>query len=197
MKELRLSGATTRMINGSRNYSQVSRFIDEIPKNLIKRMGERAPGYMQRDGFGSRRGMFEEYPADDFGGSSFGRNSYGSGGSSYGSFGGGRSSGSGGSSYSSGGSSFGGSSYGGSGSSGSRSSVKDKPYSSVNLNSMKGMPSSGSLDYAVGDTVKHIKFGKGTVKEIVKTGSDHEVVVDFDRVGEKKMFASLARLKKL
>ncbi|HCA21573.1 MAG TPA: ATP-dependent DNA helicase PcrA, partial [Lachnospiraceae bacterium] len=197
MKELRLSSASTRMINGSRNYSKVSRFVDEIPKNLIKRMGERAPGYMQRDGFGSRRGMFEEYPAGDFGGSSFGRNSYGSGGSSYGSFSGGRSSGSGGSSYSSGGSSFGGSSYGGSGSFGSRSSVKDKPYSSVNLNSMKGMPSSGSLDYVVGDTVKHIKFGKGTVKEIVKTGSDHEVVVDFDRVGEKKMFASLAKLKKL
>ena len=54
---------------------------------------------------------------------------------------------------------------------------------------MKGMPASGTLDYTVGDTVKHIKFGKGTVKEIVKTGSDHEVVVDFERVGEKKMFA--------
>lgn len=202
MKELRLSSASTRMINGSRNYSQVSRFIDEIPKNLIKRMGERAPGYMQRDSFGSRRGMFEEYPADDFGssfggsgsyGSSFGRNSYGSGGSSFGSSGGGRASASGGSAYGS----FGGSSYGGSGSSGGRSSLKEKPYSSVNLSSMKGMPSTGTLDYKVGDTVKHIKFGKGTVKEIVKTGSDHEVVVDFDRVGEKKMFASLAKLKKL
>jgi DNA helicase-2/ATP-dependent DNA helicase PcrA len=61
----------------------------------------------------------------------------------------------------------------------------------------KGMPTQLTVDYAVGDTVKHLKFGKGTVTELVKTGSDYEVKVDFDRVGEKKMFASLAKLKKL
>ena len=61
----------------------------------------------------------------------------------------------------------------------------------------KGMPAQTDIDYAVGDTVKHIKFGKGTVKSIVSMGSDSEVIVDFDRVGEKKMYASLAKLKKM
>lgn len=54
-----------------------------------------------------------------------------------------------------------------------------------------------SLDYAVGDRVKHIKFGEGIVQEIVHGGKDFEVSVDFDRVGRKKMFASFAKLKKV
>ena len=55
----------------------------------------------------------------------------------------------------------------------------------------------GSLDYEVGDTVRHIKFGVGIVKNIVEGGRDYEVTVDFDRVGVKKMFASFAKLKKI
>ena len=55
-----------------------------------------------------------------------------------------------------------------------------------------------SLDYEVGDTVRHIKFGVGIVKEIVgKGGRDCEVTVEFDKVGVKKMFASFAKLKKI
>ena len=62
----------------------------------------------------------------------------------------------------------------------------------------KGMPaSSGGFDYEVGDKVKHIKFGVGIVIEKVKTGSDYEVTVNFDKIGEKKLFASLAKLKKV
>lgn len=56
---------------------------------------------------------------------------------------------------------------------------------------------SGSLDYEVGDTVRHIKFGVGIVKEIVEGGRDYEVTVEFDKVGVKKMFASFAKLKKI
>ena len=56
---------------------------------------------------------------------------------------------------------------------------------------------SGALDYEVGDTVRHIKFGVGIVKEIVEGGRDYEVTVDFDKVGIKKMFASFAKLKKI
>ena len=55
----------------------------------------------------------------------------------------------------------------------------------------------GSLDYEVGDTVRHIKFGVGIVKNIVEGGRDYEVTVDFDKVGVKKMFASFAKLKKI
>lgn len=56
---------------------------------------------------------------------------------------------------------------------------------------------SGSLDYEVGDTVRHIKFGVGIVKEIVEGGRDYEVTVEFDKVGVKKMFASFAKLKEI
>ncbi len=54
-----------------------------------------------------------------------------------------------------------------------------------------------NLSYGEGDRVKHIKFGMGTVLEIVKNGKDHEVTVEFDRAGKKKMFASFAKLKKI
>ena len=56
---------------------------------------------------------------------------------------------------------------------------------------------SDGLDYSVGDTVKHIKFGTGVVTAIVEGGRDYEVTVNFDKVGVKKMFASFAKLKKV
>ena len=74
-----------------------------------------------------------------------------------------------------------------------RKILKEKPYQ---LDQFKVKPVT-SLDYEVGDRVKHIKFGAGTVCEIVQGGRDFEVAVDFDRVGRKKMFASFAKLKKL
>lgn len=57
--------------------------------------------------------------------------------------------------------------------------------------------SAGSLGYAVGDTVKHVKFGVGTVTDIVNGGRDYEVTVDFETVGVKKMFATFAKLVKM
>ncbi|MBQ0000159.1 MAG: DNA helicase PcrA [Clostridiales bacterium] len=54
-----------------------------------------------------------------------------------------------------------------------------------------------SLEYEVGDTVRHVKFGVGLVKSIVDGGRDYEVTVDFDRYGVKKMFAGFAKLKKI
>ena len=52
-----------------------------------------------------------------------------------------------------------------------------------------------ALDYTVGDMVRHIKFGVGTVINIVDGGKDYEVTVDFEKSGVKKMFASFAKLK--
>lgn len=52
------------------------------------------------------------------------------------------------------------------------------------------------LNYKVGDRVRHIKFGSGTVMNIAEGGRDFEVTVNFDRVGVKKMFASFAKLVK-
>lgn len=55
---------------------------------------------------------------------------------------------------------------------------------------------SDGLDYGIGDTVSHMKFGIGTVQDIVEGGRDYEVTVEFEKSGIKKMFASFAKLKK-
>ncbi len=145
MKGLALSGAGTRMVNGTRIYSKTSRFIDEIPENLLIRRGISEPVSYEK------RNWRNPEPQTSFSKST----------------------------------SF---------------PKKEKPYAGLTMSSpliSKGMPGQVVIDFAVGDTVKHLKFGKGTVTELVKTGTDYEVKVNFERVGEKKMFASLAKLKKL
>ena len=57
--------------------------------------------------------------------------------------------------------------------------------------------SSEGPGYDVGDRVKHIKFGEGTVLESKNGGRDYEVTVCFDTVGNKKMFAGFAKLVKI
>lgn len=52
-------------------------------------------------------------------------------------------------------------------------------------------------DYTVGDRVRHIKFGEGTVADMINGGRDYEVTVDFDTAGQKKMFAGFAKLVKI
>ena len=53
------------------------------------------------------------------------------------------------------------------------------------------------LSYGVGDRVRHIKFGDGTVLDITEGGRDYEVKVEFDTAGIKKMFATFAKLQKI
>lgn len=53
------------------------------------------------------------------------------------------------------------------------------------------------LEYEVGDTVEHTKFGIGQVTKITEGGRDYEVTVDFVTAGTKKMFAAFAKLKKV
>jgi len=52
----------------------------------------------------------------------------------------------------------------------------------------------GTIDYGIGDTVKHVKFGTGIVTNIVMGGKDYEVTVDFPKYGTKKLLASFANL---
>jgi len=62
---------------------------------------------------------------------------------------------------------------------------------------MKGASfSASSVDYAVGDMVKHIKFGVGKVLEMEKSGDDYRVTVDFPG-GQRKVMASFAKLVKV
>lgn len=55
----------------------------------------------------------------------------------------------------------------------------------------------GGLTYGIGDRVLHSKFGTGTVADIVKGARDYEVSVDFDEHGRKKLLAQFAKLKKV
>ena len=61
----------------------------------------------------------------------------------------------------------------------------------------KGTPVGGSLDYGVGDRVKHIKFGAGTVQKIESGPKDYQVTIEFDGAGQKIMYAAFAKLKKI
>jgi len=57
-------------------------------------------------------------------------------------------------------------------------------------------PRDKPVEFAVGDRVRQIKYGSGTVKAINPAGADYEVTVEFDRAGEKKLMAHLSRLAK-
>lgn len=70
------------------------------------------------------------------------------------------------------------------------SSTLDKPKKSANF--LDTPPK-----YQVGDTVKHIKFGTGTVTSLSKGSRDYEVTVEFSEAGTKKMLAGFAKLKKI
>ena len=53
------------------------------------------------------------------------------------------------------------------------------------------------LDYCVGDTVAHTKFGVGTVIAIEEGERDYEVTVDFGDFGTRHLFAAFAKLQKV
>ncbi|MDE6903949.1 MAG: DNA helicase PcrA [Lachnospiraceae bacterium] len=80
-----------------------------------------------------------------------------------------------------------------------KDAFKKKPVALSGLAAAKnfGAAEKKALDYQQGDRVSHIKFGEGTVTNIVEGGRDYEVTVDFDTAGTKKMFASFAKLKKI
>lgn len=74
-----------------------------------------------------------------------------------------------------------------------RETFKTKAFAQPQVEAKK----EGGLSYNVGDRVRHIKFGVGSVTDIREGGRDYEVTVNFDRVGVKKMFASFAKLTKV
>ena len=135
MKELTLTSARQRMIRGETQYNRVSRFVREIPRELVE-LGEtiqdKKPKILEtssaKSGYAQMRMAFQA-----------------------------------------------------------------NAFQPQNFKVTKA----DSLDYGVGDTVRHVKFGVGIVKNIVEGGRDYEVTVDFDRAGTKKMFAGFAKLKKI
>ena len=74
---------------------------------------------------------------------------------------------------------------------------ESKPYSKITDMSMFKAVKPDRLDYAQGDRVVHKKFGEGKVISIKDTPKDFEVTVEFDKFGQKRMFAAFAKLTKL
>ena len=131
MKELTLSCAQQRMIRGETQYNKVSRFIKEIPRELVE-LGREFP-----------EKKLKEIPMPT-----------------------------------------------------SYQQMKQAFKQPAFIPKQFEVKKAQGLDYGVGDTVKHIKFGAGVVTDITEGGRDYEVTVNFDKVGVKKMFASFAKLKK-
>lgn len=77
-----------------------------------------------------------------------------------------------------------------------RQVFRTKAFAGLKQGKQFGSPSN-SLDYQVGDRVRHVKFGDGTVTNIIEGGRDYEVTVDFDGPGTKKMFAAFAKLVRI
>ena len=146
-EKLYLSAARQRMMHGTANFNPISRFVKEIPEDVIEKNGEGA--------FAIRRQMESLQQA---------KRDLASRGAT----------------------------------------VSSKPYS-YQKNAVTGTPAFGKefrvermeIDYGVGDTVEHVKFGTGVVTALVSGGKDYEVTVDFEKVGVKRMFASFAKLKKV
>ena len=137
MQDLTLTHAKKRMTHGETHYNRPSRFLNELPEELLKKEKREEPKEQEpkprvQTSFMQAKSIFQT-----------------------------------------------------------------KAYDSV-FDLKKGMPAkAGSLDYAVGDTVRHIKFGVRIVEKIEDGGRDYEVTVNFEKCGVKKMFAAFAKLKKL
>ena len=178
MKNLTITSAKVRMIRGQTQYGKVSRFVKEIPPELMAGEIYEAPSYeepVEKSTYQKAYGAFRRVP--DYGSSqSMGTRRIDGYGSAYADTPEGRSV-----------SSFGG-------------KKKNEPvYTPVRNQRQFGQAkeSQGALGYQVGDRVRHFKFGDGVVTSIVSGGRDYEVTVDFDKAGTKKMFAAFAKLKKL
>lgn len=152
MKKLSLSAAKQRMLRGQTQFNKPSRFINEIPRYLLK-----------MNVSGSRKvisGSNSKYMNDDmdfsFTDTIFDKQDLTK----------------------------------------KQSQVSYKPYVTPVAKQFEGK-SMGTLQFGVGDTVKHIKFGSGTVTNITKGGKDYEVTVEFTGFGVKKLLSSFANLTKI
>ena len=165
-RELTLTCARRRMVRGETQYNKLSRFVKEIPMELIdtgNKKIEKETEIPVQNTYSHAKQAFRAQPfAAQFGG-------YGSGRAS-----------------------------GTSGTAGSTGKGAGKqPFSALQKGSQLTAGKGGKLSYGVGDRVRHVKFGEGTVLEIKEGGRDYEVTVQFDSAGVRKMFAMFAKLVKV
>ena len=203
--DLTLTCARSRMIRGETQYNMVSRFVGEIPEEL---MDHRPPMVKRRTWEedpqeAESRSRFREKPFGSFGAGSMttvnGRNRDSA---QRGMDGGNRM-------YTAG------SLSGGIGATRpaydprlrpkavlkpQRTEEENRPFftkGAGTLNGLsKGAPAGGRPDYEVSDRVRHVKYGEGIVRKIEEGARDYQVTVEFDRAGTKVMYAAFAKLKK-
>ncbi len=72
-----------------------------------------------------------------------------------------------------------------------------KPDVSSYLKKQMPISKNASIDFEVGDYVRHFKFGEGKVLSISPSGADYEVDVEFGNGTVKKLMANLSKLKKI
>ncbi len=167
-EKLTLTASRMRMVRGETMVSIISRFVREIPGELIEpddenqyvisKPGSGRGSYGGEGSFGGaaiRKESKEEFKRKPFALSS------GSGSPSRGASAGG--------------------SFGGVSAAGGKAGASGK----------------AALEYGEGDRVSHMKFGEGIVTGIRDGGRDWEVTVDFEEYGTKKLFAGFAKLKKV
>lgn len=168
MNDLTLTCARSRMLRGETQYNPVSRFVREIPAELLdNRLAE--PKRARQD---------REILADIIG---LGTNDTGTKQGSY--------------------------DFRPKATLRPRVTAKaDKPFIAKDigsLNQLAGLSKGTSgmtvsaPDYQTGDRVTHVKYGEGTVLALVKEPRDYKVTVDFDKAGQKIMYASFAKLKRI
>ena len=179
-KELVLTAARQRMINVETRWSKPSRFINEIPPNLL-----------DTDKLQPVFGKSKQDDPGDFGlpwdqGSKSGVSRFGMGYNAYASK----------TTSPSGNSGAGYKNAKNSGTGGFGSSMQSlEPKKKPGFGKTFTVQKAASLAYKEGDRVKHAKFGEGTVKEIIDGARDYEVTVEFDKGGQKKMLAGFAKLE--
>ncbi len=152
MRYLHLSAARQRMLRGETQFNKPSRFIQEIPRYLLKMS---APP-QKKSGFKETSFRFDSGSSLD---KAFDFEK-------------------------------------GSDSKYKQSQITYKPYATPEPKQFAGS-NMGSLDYGVGDTVKHIKFGVGIVTDLTMGGKDYEVTVDFPNFGTKKLLSTFANLVRI
>ena len=169
-QELVMTSARQRMVNGETHYCKPSRFVEEVPRELLEeeRLEPALSGFVRPSAKAGSDGENGRLPWNQSSGGSARTSLFGKGYNAY----------------------------------ASRSAVtasgrQGSVSGSLVFGKAFSVQKAASLDYGPGDRVAHVKFGSGTVKEVKDGGKDFEVTVEFDTAGQKKMFASFAKLKKL
>lgn len=160
-QELTLTSARRRMVHGETQYNPMSRFVKEIPRELLdtgnKKFTQETEMPAQQNTYARAR---EAFRAQAFAGALGGMTP-------------------------------------------AKNQGVGKPLTgsqalaSLQKGSQLAAGGNGPLGYEVGDRVRHVKFGEGTVTDIKEGGRDHEVTIEFDSVGTRKMFAKFAKLVKV